>query len=97
LKKTIISLFFTLSLFGDNGWYFSDNCESIKNYQLQTPLQLMSEYGCKPIMDRHTEGSADMGMLAFDCSKTDLKGYINVIYTKERCVLLQQYMKNKGK
>lgn len=57
----------------------------------------MSEYGCKPIMDRHTEGSADMGMLAFDCSKTDLKGYINVIYTKERYILLQQYMKNKGK
>lgn len=97
MKKIIIILLTTLSLFGNDGWYFSDNCESIKNYSMVTPLQLMSEYGCKPTINKSTESSADMGMLAFDCSKTDLKGYINVIYTKERCVLLQQYMKNKGK
>jgi hypothetical protein len=95
MKNIILILITSLTLYGESGWYFSDNCESIKKYSLQTPLQLISEYGCKPNMNKNTESSADMGMLAFDCSKTDLKGYMNVIFTKERCLQLKKHMEKR--
>jgi|SaaInl8_120m_RNA_FD_contig_21_3302413_length_706_multi_8_in_0_out_0_1 hypothetical protein len=97
MKKLFIALLFavTASAYGGDGWYFADNCESIKRYQMVTPLQLMSEYGCKPTINKSTESSAEMGMLAFDCSQSDLKGYINLVYTKNRCDQLQEFMKNR--
>ena len=83
-----------LCVYANDGWYFEDNCESIKSYQMATPLQLISEYGCKPNINKNTASSADMGMLAFDCSQSDLKGYINLIYTNKRCEQLRKFMKN---
>jgi hypothetical protein len=103
MNKTLLTISLTLSLlsplpvFAGSGWYFGDNCESIKSYSLKTPLELISEYGCKPNMSKSTETSADMGMLAFDCSKTDLKGYVNLIFTKERCIQLKNYMNKMRK
>jgi len=98
LKIGLIFLL-SLSLYGESGWYFGDNCESIKNYSLQTPLQMISEYGCKTNINKHTESSADLGMLSFDCSDTDLKGYVNLIFGKERCLLVkkttEERMKNR--
>ena len=101
MNKTLLTISLTLSLFSpfhafaNTGWFFGDNCEPIKSYSMKTPLELISEYGCKPNMIKSTESSADMGMLALDCSESDLKGYVNVIFTKERCVQLKNYMNNR--
>lgn len=99
MKKLLLILITSLSLFAESGWYFGDNCESIKNYQLKTPLQLISEYGCKPNIIKSTESSSDLGLLAFDCSNTDLKGYVNLIFGKQRCLLVkktsEERMKNR--
>jgi len=95
MKKLLLISLSTLCLYAESGWYFGDNCESIKNYQLQTPLQLISEYGCTPNITKHTESSANLGLLAFDCSGTDLKGYVNLIFGKQRCLQLQKIIRNK--
>jgi len=50
---------------------------------------MISEYGCKLNITSKTESSSDLGLLAFDCSDTDLKGYVNFIFGKQRCLLVK--------
>jgi hypothetical protein len=88
MKRVFSILIVPFLLYAESGWYFGDNCESIKNYSLTTPLELISEYGCKPNMTEHTQSAAEMGLLAFDCSETDLQGYVNLIFGKERCLMV---------
>ncbi|NOR57628.1 MAG: hypothetical protein GQ474_03800 [Sulfurimonas sp.] len=87
----------TTSLFAQDGWYLGNTCESIKEFQMKTPLDLISVYKCKPNVGNHIEVSADSGLLAFDCTSSELNGYMNLVFGKERCVLIKQATKNKIK
>ena len=57
---------------------------------MKSPLDLISEYGCKPNIGKHIEVSAEMGLLAFDCRESDLKGYMNLIFGKENCLKIKK-------
>lgn len=89
LKKIGLTLLFSLSLFGESGWYLGNTCESIKEFHMKTPLDFISEYGCKPNVGNNIEVSAEMGLLAFDCRNTDLKGYMNLVFGKENCLKIK--------
>ena len=85
----LVVLLFLTTLSAKNGWYLGNTCESIKRFQMKSPLDLISEWGCKPYTTNNTEVSADMGLLSFDCRNTDLNGYMNLIFGKERCILVK--------
>ena len=97
MKKIIYILLLTSSLFAQDGWYLGNTCESIKKFNMKTPLDLISIYKCKPNIGKHIEISADNGLLSFDCTNSELSGYMNLIYGKERCLVIQQATKNKRK
>jgi len=80
----------TTSLFSQDGWYLGNTCESIKEFQMKTPLDLISVYKCKPNIGKHIEVSADNGLLAFDCRGSELSGYMNLVFGKERCIAIKE-------
>ena len=95
MYKFLLTILFTSSLFAQDGWYLGNTCESIKKFGMKTPLDLISVYRCKPNISNNIEVSADDGLLAFDCTNSDLKGYINVAFSKERCLVIQQATNKK--
>jgi len=95
LNKTLLTILLVSSLSAESGWYLGNTCESIKEFQMKSPLDLISEWGCKPYTTNNTEVSADMGLLAFDCRNTDLNGYMNLIFGKERCILVKDATEKK--
>ncbi len=90
MKKIIYILLLTSSLFAQDGWYLGNTCESIKKFNMKTPLDLISIYKCKPNIGKHIEVSADNGLLSFDCTNSELSGYMNLIYGKKRCLVIQK-------
>ena len=96
--KIFLTVFLlTLSLFAQDGWYLGNTCESIKKFDMKTPLDLISVYGCKPNIGNNIEVSADNGLLAFDCTNSNLKGYMNIVFGKERCLIIQQATEKRRK
>ena len=90
MYKVLFTILLTSSLFAQDGWYLGNTCESIKEFQMKSPLDLISEWGCKPNIGNHIEVSADNGLLAFDCTNSELSGYMNLIFGKERCLSIKQ-------
>lgn len=90
-------LFLSSSLFAQSGWYIGTTCESIKEFQMKSPLDLISNYGCQPNKSKNLEVAADMGLLSFDCTKSDLKGYMNLIFGKENCLQIKAMTDKKIK
>ncbi|NOR57625.1 MAG: hypothetical protein GQ474_03785 [Sulfurimonas sp.] len=91
MYKILITIsLITSSLLAQDGWYLGNTCESIKEFDMKTPLDLISVYKCKPNVGNHIEVSADNGLLAFDCTNSDLKGYMNLVFSKERCLIIKQ-------
>ena len=92
-KLSLLILFISTSLLAEDGWYLGNTCESIKKFNMKSSLDLISQYYCKPSQGKYIEVSADNGLLAFDCTKSDLKGYMNLIFGKERCILIRNKTK----
>ena len=96
IKKYILILILSYStLLAQTGWYLGNTCESIKEFDMKSPLDLISVYNCKPNNAKHVEVSADMGLLAFDCTNSDLSGYMNLIFGKQRCLKIQDLTNKK--
>ena len=92
-KLALATLLVSTTLFSQSGWYLGNTCESIKEFGMKSPLDLISQYHCKPNHGEYIEIAADNGLLAFDCTKSDLKGYMNLIFGKERCILIRNKTK----
>jgi len=101
LNKAILIFTLTVSpILAESGWYLANTCESIKEFKMESPLDFISEYRCKPNNGKGIEVSSDLGMLSFDCTNSELSGYMNVVFGKERCLLVkkttEKRIKNKG-
>ena len=91
MYKILLTILLMLSsLFAQEGWYLGNTCQSIKEFQMKTPLDLISVYKCKPNIGKHLEVSADNGLLAFDCRDSELSGYMNLVFGKERCIAIKE-------
>ena len=97
MNKLFLTILLTSSLFAQDGWYLGNTCESIKKFDMKTPLDLISIYKCKPNIGKNIEVSADNGLLSFDCTNSELSGYMNLIHGKERCLIIQQATNKRRK
>jgi len=86
LKKIIFFILVSTSLFAQNGWYLGNTCESIKKFKMRSPLDLISNYSCTPNQNKYLEEASDSGLLSFDCTHSELKGYMNLVFGKENCL-----------
>jgi len=90
LKKIIFFILVSTSLFAQSDWYLGNTCESIKEFKMRSPLDLVSKYGCKPNKNKYLEEASDIGLLSFDCTHSELKGYMNLIFGKENCLEIKK-------